>query len=141
MDYLLSSAFLVGWLNASIRMTTPYILGTMGELFYEKAGVLNLGIEGTMVLGALVGWITCYAYGSLWLGVIVAGVAGSLLALLFAFFTVTLGANQHVTGLGITFFGSGLAYFLYRMTIGIPLLPSSNRFGKSACPSCREFPC
>ena len=115
--------FLAKLLSATLRMATPLIFGTLGELFAERAGILNLGIEGTMLLGSFVGFATTYHTGSLWLGVLAACLAGVLSGLLMAILTVWLGVNQHVSGLGITMLGTGLAYFALRVIFGNPSLP------------------
>ena len=101
---------------AVLRIATPLILGTLGVLLCERAGVLNLGIEGIMVAGAFTGWLTVYQGGGLWLGVGVAAATGALLGLLHGFLTVTLALSQHVTGLGITLFASSLASYAYRVS-------------------------
>ena len=101
---------------AVLRIATPLILGTLGVLLCERAGVLNLGIEGIMVAGAFTGWLTVYQGGGLWLGVAVAATTGALLGLLHGFLTVTLALSQHVTGLGITLFASSLASYAYRVS-------------------------
>ena len=75
---------------AVLRIATPLVFGTLGVLLCERAGVLNLGIEGIMVAGALAGWLTVYAGGSLWTGVLVAALAGAAFGLLHALLTVTL---------------------------------------------------
>ena len=123
MESIFTIAFLVGLLTAAIRMATPMIYGTMGELFNEKAGVLNLGIEGIMVLGGLVGFLIARSTGNLWLGVLCAGISGCLMSLIMAFVTVTLGLDQLVSGLGVTFLGIGLSEFLYRLVVGSPTVP------------------
>lgn len=123
MDSIFSIAFLVGLLAASLRMATPLIFATMGELFNERSGVLNLGIEGTMLLGGLVAFLITRATDNLWLGVVCAGFSGSLLSIIMAFLAVTLGLNQLVCGLGITFLGTGLSFFIYRLVIGSPTVP------------------
>lgn len=123
MDEILNIAIFVGLFSATLRLATPLILGTMGELFIEKAGVLNLGIEGNMLLGAFVGFVTVRVTGNLWLGVLAAGIIGALMNIILAFFAVTLGVSQHVTGLGITFLSTGLAMFSYRHVSGTPSVP------------------
>jgi len=123
MGDILNITFFVGLFAATLRLATPLIFGTIGELFIEKSGVLNLGIEGNMLLGALVGFVTVRVTGNLWLGVLAAGLAGSLMNIILAFFAVTLGVSQHVTGLGITFLSTGLAMFSYRHVIGSPSIP------------------
>ncbi len=101
---------------AVLRIATPLILGTLGVLLCERAGVLNLGIEGIMVAGAFTGWLTVYQGGGLWLGVGVAAATGALLGLLHGWLTVSLALSQHVTGLGITLFASSLASYAYRVS-------------------------
>jgi len=101
---------------AVLRIATPLILGTLGVLLCERAGVLNLGIEGIMVAGAFTGWLAVYQGGGLWLGVGVAAVTGALLGLLHGWLTVSLALSQHVTGLGITLFASSLASYAYRVS-------------------------
>lgn len=113
LDILVSAAF---W-TAVLRIASPYILGTLGELVCERAGVLNLGIEGIMVLGAMTGWMTVYQGGGLWVGVLAACTAGALLGLLHALLTVPLGLSQHVAGIGVTLLGSSLSYFTYRLVL------------------------
>ena len=122
-DELFSAAFITGLIGATLRMSTPIILATLGEIITERSGVLNLGIEGTMVFGAAIGFLTTLATGSLWLGVLAAAIGGVLLGLLMSMLAVYLGLSQHVSGLGITVFASGLAMFIYRLVVGSPTIP------------------
>ena len=110
--------FIVGLLAATLRVATPLIFGTMGELFCERAGILNLGIEGTMFVGSFVGFTVGFYTGSLWLGLIAALLAGIVAGLLMGLLTVTMGVNQHVSGLGLTLFLTGLSLFGYRLIFG-----------------------
>jgi general nucleoside transport system permease protein len=100
---------------AAIRIASPLIFGTLGELICERAGVLNLGIEGIMTAGAFAGWLTVFLGGDLWLGVAVAAVVGALFGLLHGFLVVPLGLSQHVTGIGITLLATSLSYYFYRL--------------------------
>jgi ABC-type uncharacterized transport system permease subunit len=100
---------------AAIRIASPLILATLGELICERAGVLNLGIEGIMTAGAFAGWLTVYLGGDLWLGVGMATLVGLIFGLLHAFLVVPLGLSQHVTGIGITLLASSLSYYAYRI--------------------------
>jgi general nucleoside transport system permease protein len=111
-DLLASLPFWV----AVLRIATPLILGTLGVLLCERAGVLNLGIEGIMVAGAFAGWLTVYQGGGLWLGVVVAAGVGALLGLLHGVLTVTLSLSQHVSGLGITLLATSVASYAYRVS-------------------------
>lgn len=103
--------------TATIRIATPLIFGTLGELLCERAGVLNLGIEGIMTIGALVGWAAVYQGAELWVGVLLAAGVGLVFGFLHSLFTVLLGLSQHVTGIGITLLASNLAYFTYRVLL------------------------
>ncbi|MCA3250501.1 MAG: ABC transporter permease [Pseudomonadota bacterium] len=112
LELLGSAAF---W-GAVLRIATPLILGTLGVLLCERAGVLNLGIEGIMVAGAFVGWLVVFQGADLWTGVLAAAAAGALLGLLHAGLTVGLALSQHVSGLGITLLATALASYAYRVS-------------------------
>ncbi|BCR03445.1 ABC transporter permease [Desulfuromonas versatilis] len=112
-DFILTAGFWV----ATLRMATPLIFGTLGELVCERSGVLNLGIEGIMTAGSMAGWMWVYQGGSLWGGVLFAACVGAAFGLLHSLFTVYLGLSQHVTGLGITMLASSLSYFVFRMML------------------------
>jgi len=112
LDLVISSAF---WI-AVLRIATPLILGTLGVLLCERAGVLNLGIEGIMVAGAFSGWLAVYHGAGLWTGVLVAACVGGAFGLLHGFLTVVLALSQHVAGLGITLFATSLSYYAYRIS-------------------------
>lgn len=101
---------------AVLRIATPLIFGTLGVLLCERAGVLNLGIEGIMVAGAFTGWLAVYAGAPLWVGVAIAAATGAVLGLLHAFLTVGLALSQHVSGLGITLLATSLSYYGYRVS-------------------------
>ena len=111
LEILLNQSF---WI-AVLRIATPLILGTLGVLLCERAGVLNLGIEGIMVAGAFTGWLAVYAGAPLWLGVAAAAGAGVVFGLLHAGLTVGLALSQHVSGLGVTLLATALSYFGYRV--------------------------
>ncbi len=110
---------------AAIRIATPLIFGVLGALICERAGVLNLGIEGIFVAGAMAGWLAVYLGAGLWTGIAVAALAGACLGLLHGCFTVVLGLSQHVTGIGITLFATSGAYFGYR--VAFPTVTSPPR--------------
>ena len=111
-DILANASFWV----ATLRIATPLIFGTLGVLLCERAGVLNLGIEGIMVVGAFAGWLAVYAGAPLWVGVGVAALTGAAFGLLHAFLTVGLALSQHVSGLGITLLATALSYYGYRVS-------------------------
>ena len=112
LQLLLSDPF---WI-AVLRIATPLIIGTLGVLLCERAGVLNLGIEGIMVAGAYTGWLAVYLGAPLWIGVLAAMATGALFGLLHGVLTVPLALSQHVAGLGITLLATSLSYFAYRVT-------------------------
>ncbi len=111
-DLLATQAYWV----AVLRIATPLILGTLGVLLCERAGVLNLGIEGIMVAGAFTGWLAVYLGLPLWAGVAVAALTGAVFGLLHAFLTVGLALSQHVSGLGVTLLATAISYFGYRVS-------------------------
>lgn len=99
-------------LVATITAGIPLIFAALGELVVEKSGVLNLGVEGMMIVGAISGFMVAAESGQLWLGVLAGAGAGMLMALIFAFITLTLMANQVATGLALTIFGIGLSAYM-----------------------------
>ncbi|MCK4452464.1 MAG: ABC transporter permease, partial [Anaerolineae bacterium] len=121
--------FLVNLIAATLRVSTPLLLAAIGETSAERAGVLNLGIEGIMFFGAFTGFFVADITGSLWAGLLAAILSGVLAGLLMAFLSVTLGVNQHVSGLGITLLLSGLSLFAFRLNYG----------GRSTPPSIEPF--
>jgi simple sugar transport system permease protein len=106
----------VDFWSAVLRIATPLVFGTLGALLCERAGVLNLGIEGIMVAGAFAGWLAVYQGAGLWAGVAAAALAGAAFGLLHALLTVSLALSQHVAGLGITLFATSASYYAYRVT-------------------------
>ena len=122
-EIILSQAFLVSFLATTIRLAVPILIPTLGEIFAQKSGVLNLGIEGMMITGALGAFLTSYYTGNPWLGVLSGLVVGGLFGLLHAFMTITLSVNQVLTGLAIFILGPGLAGFIFRTIFGVTLIP------------------
>jgi simple sugar transport system permease protein len=118
----MENIFIVGLLAATLRVATPLIFGTLGELFSERSGVLNLGIEGIMFLGAFIGFTVAKLTGSLWLGFGAAIVAGVIAGWVMSLMTVRLGVNQHVSGLGLTLFWTALSLFGFRLIFGAPTI-------------------
>ena len=113
LQILLSDSF---W-AASLRIATPLMFGVLGALLCEKSGVLNLGIEGIFVAGAMAGWMAVWLGAGLWGGVLVAALAGAFFGLVHAILTVPLGLSQHVSGLGVTMFATSVSYFTYRTAL------------------------
>ncbi len=108
-------------LVATIRAGTPLVFAALGELLTEKAGVLNLGIEGMMLMGAVTGFIVTVVTGSTMLGILGAMAAGIAMSLIFGFLTLSLMTNQVATGLALTIFGIGLSAFIGLGYIGTPI--------------------
>jgi simple sugar transport system permease protein len=109
-------------LLATLGAATPLVYAALGELVTERAGVLNLGVEGMMVLGALAAFAAGTATGNLWLGFAAAAAAGALLALLFAVLTLSLQASQVASGLALTIFGLGLSALAGRSFTGLTVV-------------------
>ena len=108
----MSLALLVSILAVTIQAGTSLVFASVGEIFTERSGVLNLGLEGIMIMGAVTAFATAFHTGSLFLAVIVAMLVGGVLATIHAFLSVTLRADQVVSGLALTLFGIGLSSFL-----------------------------
>jgi len=141
MSDILEQIFQIGFFTALVRVATPLLLATLGEMFSERGGVLNLGIEGIMLLAAMTGFSAGYFSGSLWLGIAVAALTGILFGGLMGVLTVTLGLSQHVSGLGVTLLCSGLAFFGYRLVFGQPSQPPNvAAFESAPVPLLSELP-
>uniref|UniRef100_UPI0035B1B463 ABC transporter permease n=1 Tax=Dongia sp. TaxID=1977262 RepID=UPI0035B1B463 len=122
----MDSAVLVSVILSIISAATPLLLAATGELVTEKSGVLNLGVEGMMLVGAVVGFAVTLTTGSAVLGIVAAALGGASMALIFSVLTLTLLANQVATGLALTIFGIGLAAMMGAAYVGQPIerLPS-----------------
>lgn len=105
--------------SALMVASTPILLGAIGELVVERSGVLNLGVEGMMIIGAIAGFIIAVESGSPTLGFVCAAIGGALLSMIFAFLTQVLLSNQVATGLGLTMFGIGLSALMGQEYVGI----------------------
>lgn len=138
---VLSITFFTGVIGATLRMATPIIFATLGEILSERSGVLNLGIEGTMLIGAMTGFLTTLITGNLWFGVFMAMVVGMLFGFLMSILAVYLGLSQHVSGLGLTMLATGLSMFIYRLHVGSPTNPPIvEPFNKVAIPLLHKIP-
>ena len=120
---ILSVGFLVSALAATIRLATPILLGALGGIYSQRAGMLNLSMEGTMTIGAAIAFIVTFHTGSLLLGAVAAMLAGLLFSIIMAWLSVTMKANQVIAGTALTILGVGLAAFIYRTVFGIKSLP------------------
>lgn len=115
---LFSITVLVGILSSGIRLATPYLYAAIGETFSQRSGVLNLGVEGQMLLGAIAAFYVAMTTGNLWLGVLTAMLVGAAMGLAMAFVTVNLHAQQGISGIGFYLFGLGMSDLLFQKLLG-----------------------
>ncbi len=133
--------FFVNLLTAGIGLAAPLLIAALGELYSERAGVLNIGIEGMMLAGAWGGFVAAYFSKNLWIGLLAAMLTGLLLALLNGLLAITFKVNQVVSGIAINILTAGLTMFLYRVIFGIPLLPLTVKpFPKIPIPLLSKIP-
>jgi len=116
---------------------TPLLLGTIGEVICERSGILNLGVEGMMAIGAVTAFIVTFVSGNPWLGLLAAILAGMLISLAHAVASITLQANQVVSGLALTMLGLGISGLLGKPYIGRPL---TVKFESAAIPVLSDIP-
>lgn len=121
MDNLLSAATLIGIAHSGVRLATPYLYAAIGEMFGQRSGVLNLGVEGVMLMGAFAAYYTVFLGGAPWLGVAAALMIGALMGLLMAVISVTMQAEQGISGIGLSLFGLGLSSLLLKVLVGSPV--------------------
>ncbi len=117
MSDLFTLPVLLGIIYSGIQLATPYLFAAVGETFAQTSGVLNLGVEGIMLMGAFSGFYIAFNTGNLWLGLLAAAATGLLLGLLMAVVSVTLKAEQGISGIGLSLFGLGLSSLLFEKTI------------------------
>jgi ABC-type uncharacterized transport system permease subunit len=129
--------FFLSALRAAIPAGTPLLFGTLGEVTAERSGVLNLGVEGMMIVGAVSAFGVTHATGNIWLGVAAAALMGGLLAVVHAFASITLRVNQVISGLALTMLGQGLSGLLGKPYIGTP---PRTRLGPVAVPGLSNLP-
>jgi general nucleoside transport system permease protein len=130
-------SWLISTIARSLAFSTPLLWAALGEIYAERSGVVNLGVEGMMILGALSGFVVAQTTGSPFIGVLAATWIGGLAALVHAFLAVTIRANQYISGLALTIFGLGLAGVLGRPWQGAPL---ANPFRTVELPLLAEIP-
>lgn len=133
----MSQEILVAILATAVTAGTSILYAALGEVLAERSGILNLGVEGMMLVGAVSGFICALKTDNPWIGLLVAMLAGGLLALVHAFLTVTLRANQVVSGLALTMFGTGLSGYLGQSYVGVPL---TTPFKDVAIPVLKDIP-
>lgn len=117
MTELAGQGIIIGVIATGIRLAVPYLLAALGEMFAQRSGVYNLGLEGIMLMGAFSGFYAAFVTGSPWLGFAVALAAGALMGLLMAFVSVTLRAEQGISGIGLYMLGWGLSGLFFRLYV------------------------
>ncbi|TCL73141.1 nucleoside ABC transporter membrane protein [Hydrogenispora ethanolica] len=133
----MQDSIIVAVLATGIVAGTPLLFASLGELLSERAGVMNLGVEGMMLIGAVTGFAVDVYTQNIWAGILAAMLAGGLMALIHAFLSITLKANQVVSGLALTIFGTGLSAYLGKPLIGVP---APVTFKVVAIPGLSEIP-
>lgn len=119
MDSILTMNFIQELLLSTVRMATPILIVALAELYSERAGQVNIGLDGIMAFGALAGFMVCYTTGNPYLGILAGALGGILINMVYAFCTITLGAEQIVYGMAINIFAPAIASFLYKVHFGI----------------------
>jgi len=118
MSGVFSVAVIAGILTSMIRLATPFLYAAIGETFSQTSGVVNLGVDGIMLLSAYAAFFVTLNTNNLWLGLLVAALVGLALGLLMSFVSITLKAEQGISGIGLYMFGLGMSSLLFKITIG-----------------------
>jgi len=118
MNDVFQLSVIAGILTSAIRLATPYLYAAIGEAFSQRSGVVNLGVDGIMLVAAYASFFIVLTTNSIWLGLLAAIIVGLLMGLLMAFVSVTLKAEQGISGIGLYMFGLGLSSLLFKTTIG-----------------------
>jgi len=121
MGEFMTSAVIVATVASGIRLAVPFLLASLGEAIGQRSGVLNLGVDGVMLLGAFAAYLVVLNTYNVWLGVLMGISIGALMGIFYAFITVTLKAEQGVSGIGIYLFGLGMSDLLFQKLVGTPL--------------------
>lgn len=135
---LFTVTVLIGILSSGVRLATPYLYAAIGETFGQRSGVLNLGVEGQMLLGAFAAFYVAMNTGNLWFGVLAAMIAGAAMGLAMAYVTVTLQAQQGISGIGFYLFGLGMSDLLFQKMMGT--VHTVQGFPKAGIPFLSDIP-
>ena len=111
-------AIILGMIHSGIRLATPYIYAALGEMFSQRSGVLNLGVDGIMLMGAFFGFYAVFETGSPWLGLLAAAGIGAVMGLILCIVSITYQAEQGISGIGLYMFGLGMSSLLFKTLIG-----------------------
>lgn len=138
MSDLFSTSVLIGLFASAIRLATPYLYAAIGETFGQRSGVLNLGVDGIMLMGAFASFYMVFVTGNLWLGLLMAIIVGALMGLAMAFISVTLHAEQGISGIGVYLFGLGMSDLLFQKLINN--VETVSGFAKAPVPLLSQIP-
>ena len=138
MNDLLSSSIIIGILASAIRLATPYLYAAIGEAFAQTSGVVNLGVDGIMLVGGFAGFFVALSTGNLWFGLLAAATAGLLMGLLKSLISVTLKAEQGISGIGLYMFGLGFSSLLFKELVGT--VKTIDGFGPIRLPVLGQIP-
>lgn len=140
MNQLFEQAIIISILASTIRIVTPLVFSAMGELITQRAGIWNMGVEGTMLTGAFAAYIAATATGSLWLAVLAAIVAGALMGAIIAFMTAIMRVDHFIAGLGLNLLASGLTLYWFQSYIQGRPQPTFAGFQDVAIPLLSDIP-
>lgn len=138
MSQLFTEAVLVAIVASGIRLAVPLLLASLGEMFGQRSGVLNLGVDGIMLLGAFTGYYAVLRSGNVWFGLMAGAGVGVLMGLASALISVTLQAEQGISGIGVFLFGLGMSDLLFQKMVGTPVPVTS--FAKVHIPLLADIP-
>ena len=138
MGEIFTAAVLVAVVASAIRLAVPLLLASLGETFGQRSGILNLGVDGIMLLGAFSGYYAVLETGNVWLGLLAAAIVGFFLGLASAFIAITLQAEQGISGIGVYLFGLGMSDLLFQKLVGTPI--PINTFPKVDIPLLSDIP-
>jgi simple sugar transport system permease protein len=118
---LFTQAVIIAIVASGIRLAVPLLIASLGEMFGQRSGVLNLGVDGIMLLGAFTGYYTVLRTGNVWVGLVAGAALGIVLGLASALISVTLRAEQGISGIGVYLFGLGMSDLLFQKLVGTPI--------------------
>ncbi|MDF2874237.1 MAG: putative ABC-type transport system, permease component [Sporomusa sp.] len=118
MDNTMGQGIILGIVATGIRLATPYLLAALGEMFTQRSGIYNLGLEGVMLIGAFFGFFVTLTTGNAYIGLVIAMVAGAAMGLIMGVVSITLKAEQGISGIGLYLLGWGIAGLFYRLYVG-----------------------
>jgi ABC-type uncharacterized transport system permease subunit len=121
MSEVFTTAVMVAVVASAIRLAVPLLLAALGETFGQRSGVLNLGVDGIMLLGAFTGYYAVLKTDNVWLGLLAGAIVGLVLGLASAVIAVTLKAEQGISGIGVFLFGLGMSDLLFQKLVGTPI--------------------